>query len=170
MEQVKPALIAKKWDAGFGWQLPSTEQPDEEVSARIRAEQIRAVMRLSPLPRWWLLSGKPVFGANGSFEGFRGVGADVTAAKRTEARMVHLAMHDSLTDLPNRAWFCDRLKKVLDGLGPEDTAALLFLDLDGFKGVNDTLGHPVGDALLRAVTERLKAKLQMTSSERGSAG
>jgi diguanylate cyclase (GGDEF)-like protein/PAS domain S-box-containing protein len=109
--------------------------------------------------RCWLLSGKPVFSASGDFEGFRGVGADVTAAKRTEARMVHLAMHDALTDLPNRAWFCDRLKEVLDGLRPADTAALLFLDLDGFKGVNDTLGHPVGDALLRAVADKLSADL-----------
>jgi diguanylate cyclase (GGDEF)-like protein len=110
-------------------------------------------------PRWWLLTGKPVLDAEGEFAGYRGVGADVTAAKRSEAQITHMALHDALTGLPNRAWFRERIRGVLAGLRPEESAALLFLDLDRFKGVNDTLGHPVGDALLRAVTQRLNAEL-----------
>jgi CheY-like chemotaxis protein len=82
---------------------------------------------------------------------------DVTQQRLTEARIAHMALHDPLTDLPNRLLFRQRLESALHRVARGIACAVLCLDLDQFKSVNDTLGHPVGDALLRLVTERLRA-------------
>ena len=80
---------------------------------------------------------------------------DVTDEKRAEARIAHMATHDSLTDLPNRVMFRDAARWAVEA-GPGGAFAVLCVDLDGFKAVNDTLGHPAGDALLQAVARRLR--------------
>jgi diguanylate cyclase (GGDEF)-like protein len=81
--------------------------------------------------------------------------------KRVEARLSHQALHDDLTGLPNRALFLDRLGQALPRLGRHATSlAVLFLDLDRFKAVNDVLGHAAGDELLRAVASRLEGVLR----------
>ncbi|MGI4797980.1 MAG: putative bifunctional diguanylate cyclase/phosphodiesterase [Janthinobacterium lividum] len=106
---------------------------------------------------WFSLTGKPVVDRQGIFRGYRGVGSDMTALRRSDKRIVYLAGHDSLTSLPNRAQFHDALARACADNIP---FALLCLDLDGFKTVNDTLGHGMGDALLVAVSGRLRTCLR----------
>jgi diguanylate cyclase (GGDEF)-like protein len=82
---------------------------------------------------------------------------DVTVQKAAEARISRLAHYDSLTDLPNRVSFRDEVTRLLANTAEERSCALLFVDLDEFKQVNDTLGHPSGDELLKQVAARLRA-------------
>ncbi len=85
-----------------------------------------------------------------------GTGFDITERKRAEETIKHMAYHDSLTDLPNRTLFQDRLTVALaQARRKRRTAAVMFLDLDRFKVVNDTVGHALGDDLLQGVAERL---------------
>jgi diguanylate cyclase (GGDEF)-like protein len=89
---------------------------------------------------------------------------DITEQRLVEARIAHMAHHDALTGLPNRVLFQERLGDAVIRSRRGECGAVLFLDLDHFKAVNDTLGHPIGDALLREVTQRLKLQVRETDT------
>ncbi|GAB2185373.1 putative bifunctional diguanylate cyclase/phosphodiesterase [Roseibium sp. LAB1] len=109
--------------------------------------------------RWWSLAARPVYDNHGSFTGYRGVASDITEARRASALVSHLAEHDSLTGIGNRSWFLKQAEEQLEeqNLAGQNTLTLFLIDLDNFKVVNDTSGHPAGDELLRQVASRFTA-------------
>jgi diguanylate cyclase (GGDEF)-like protein/PAS domain S-box-containing protein len=94
------------------------------------------------------------------------VARDITERKASEDQLVYKALHDALTSLPNRRLFKDRLERALKRIKrhSDKVGAVLFMDLDGFKVVNDNLGHPFGDKLLIAIARRLNAYMRSTDT------
>ncbi len=101
-------------------------------------------------------TGAPIIGVDGSLGGYRGVASDVTAAVRAEERIAHLASHDALTGIANRASFREHLGRLCEAGRP---FCLMLLDLDGFKPVNDAFGHQAGDAVLVEIASRIRDAL-----------
>jgi len=108
--------------------------------------------------RWWELSGTPTRDELGRFTGFRGVGSDVTEQRKSSEKIAYLARYDTLTQLPNRLQLTEALGEALRYAAQWRTrCALLMVDLDRFKAVNDSLGHMTGDKLLAQVSARLQS-------------
>jgi diguanylate cyclase (GGDEF)-like protein/PAS domain S-box-containing protein len=106
---------------------------------------------------WWSITGQPIHDSVGRFLGFSGTASDLTEKRRSDVELNRLARFDSLTGLANRAMMQQTLEECLwSAVRRKHRCALFLLDLDRFKAVNDTLGHPAGDTLLRLVALRLK--------------
>ncbi|MEO5702878.1 MAG: EAL domain-containing protein [Gammaproteobacteria bacterium] len=139
---------------------PGPEQEPPLLRA-IRGEAFNAIEVLmshfkARRAAWLSVTGSPLKRENGTVRGMVIVFHDSTEQKNNEQRLHYLANYDALTGLPNRTLFFDRLTQALARARRETgLAAVLFLDLDRFKGVNDTLGHDIGDLLLKAVAARL---------------
>lgn len=119
---------------------------------------------------WWSLTGKPHFGAGDTFLGYRGTAKDISNSYKQQCDSSRLAEYDGLTGLSNRHRMNRRLTAMLNACKIERrSCALLMLDLDRFKQVNDTLGHPAGDELLRQVAQRLQ-RIVPEGSEIGRLG
>lgn len=131
----------------------------QRIDARASFREMIVPVKIGPERRWWALTGKPLFSSDGAFTGYRGVGSDVTATHRSRERIAYLARHDTLTDLANRAGFNDAIASAVAECRRQPLA-LLCLDLDEFKAINDSYGHDVGDAVLRAVAQRIRGVLR----------
>lgn len=118
-------------------------------------------------PRWWRISGKPYFDKDGVFQGYRGNFVDITLEYRQQQDINRQSQYDELTGLANRRRINARLKTILNSYQAAGrTCALMMLDLDRFKHVNDTMGHPAGDELLKQVADRLNSLVK----DRGEVG
>ncbi len=109
--------------------------------------------------RWWSISGRPLFDANGDIAGYRGFASDITDAKAAEERIAYMAHYDMLTGLGNRAMFTRELERSLSRLRGDAILAVLYVDLDHFKSVNDGYGHGVGDQVLAHAARLIEAEL-----------
>ena len=120
---------------------------------------------------WWSISGRPQTGPDGAFAGYRGNGTDITAIRQSQKDASRLAQYDSLTGLANRHRMGKRLNATLTAYqSAKRCCAIMMIDLDRFKQVNDTLGHPAGDELLKQVAQRLHRVVTDKNCEIGRLG
>ncbi|MCX9147089.1 putative bifunctional diguanylate cyclase/phosphodiesterase [Erythrobacter sp. WG] len=121
-------------------------------------EQIVQVTTARGHTRWWRINGRPLLDAQGNFQGYRGSAVDISAQYAYETQVARQSQVDELTGLANRRKLKERLTAMLAAFRvSQRSCALMMLDLDRFKQVNDTMGHPAGDELLKQVASRLQS-------------
>ena len=147
-------LAGETWEAGnFSAGLRAFA---EKLKSREPFRDILLPVKVNGEERWWELSASPRIDARGNFLGLRGVGSDVTEARQSADKINRMARFDTLTGLPNRLMIHETLARAMSEAEQWGSRSAFFMiDLDRFKAVNDTLGHPVGDRLLSRVSERL---------------
>jgi diguanylate cyclase (GGDEF)-like protein/PAS domain S-box-containing protein len=148
--------------AGRNWESgqfpPSLHDLAERLKKRENFSNMLVEVSILGEERWWELSGTPMRDEQGRFTGFRGVGSDVTEQRKSSEKIAYLARYDTLTQLPNRLQLTEALGEALRyAVQWRTRCALLMVDLDRFKAVNDSLGHMTGDKLLAQVSARLQS-------------
>ncbi len=151
--------------AGDAWEAGNFSAGLRELAERLKRREsfsdLVLPVTIGTDVHWWELSASPRYDERGSFLGFRGVGSDVTAQRRSADKINHMARFDTLTGLPNRLQVNETLGEAMaDADRWRGKCAFMMIDLDRFKAVNDTLGHPIGDRLLTRVAERLKSLME----------
>jgi diguanylate cyclase (GGDEF)-like protein/PAS domain S-box-containing protein len=175
--------FCERWKGMLGYAADELSERPDEWFTRVHPEDIERVQSeimshlLGQTPqfqsehrlrgkdgeyRWMLCRGLAVMDSDRHVYKMTGSLSDVTDHKKTEKELLHNAYHDALTGLPNRSLFTDRLKKSIEKVrnGEGYSFGVLFLDLDRFKVVNDSLGHQIGDQLLVATARRLESCLR----------
>ncbi|QLC24718.1 EAL domain-containing protein [Parasphingopyxis algicola] len=152
--------------AGPEWRQEALSDEIRELLKKMQAgrtfSEFMLPVRIDDEERWWKISGTPRLSANRHVIGYRGVIADVTDREAIERRIYHMAHFDALTGLPNRAYTNDLLRdRIANAAANSQYCAFLMIDLDRFKAINDTSGHPIGDKLLEQVAERLNGLLRL---------
>ncbi|MEG3179420.1 putative bifunctional diguanylate cyclase/phosphodiesterase [Sphingomonas sp. LT1P40] len=147
--------------AGTAWEsgnfAPGLRAMADQLKKREPFRDLLLPVYVDGVERWWEMTGSPRLNEAGNFIGFRGVGSDVTEARESASKISRMARYDSLTGLPNRLLINETLALAMaEAEKWGSRCAFMMIDLDRFKAVNDTLGHPVGDRLLMRVSERLK--------------
>lgn len=128
----------------------------EKLKTRESFRDLRLPVHIGGEERWWELAASPRTDDRGNFCGFRGVGSDVTEQRASADKINRMARFDTLTGLPNRLQVNETLVRAMaDAEKWGGRCGFMMIDLDRFKAVNDTLGHPIGDRLLSRVSERL---------------
>ncbi|MBV1686668.1 EAL domain-containing protein [Novosphingobium sp. G106] len=166
-------LLAQPLAALFEPDLEDGDSSGRSLNFRLTAHNkiadtpVRFAPSRAERTAWWSLSGQPKFDANGEFVGYRGSAKDITTEYERKLEDLHLSEYDSLTGLANRHRMGRQLGQTLSAFkAAKRSCALMMLDLDRFKAVNDTMGHPAGDDLLKQVAQRLRRVI----GERGEIG
>jgi diguanylate cyclase (GGDEF)-like protein len=148
------ALAGVHWESGdFSSGLRMLA---DKLKNREPFRDILLPVQVGEAERWFALAASPRHDDDGTFIGFRGVGSDVTAQRESADKINRMARYDMLTGLPNRLHLNEQLGRAMAEAEKWGTrCAFMMIDLDRFKAVNDSLGHPVGDRLLGRVSERL---------------
>jgi len=143
-------------------ELDVVDEYIKRLNEKCMIEHLELIWKITEsTSRTLLFSGKPIFDNHGGFQGYRGVGRDVTKERHIAQLMNHQAKHDALTGLVNRREFMHRLENALAHSKQDGASYILcYLDLDQFKIVNDTVGHAAGDALLKELSGILCSRLR----------
>ena len=149
-------LAGADWESGkFS---PNLHTLAEKLKNREAFRDLLLPVQFEGKERYWEITATPRFDEAGIFSGFRGVGSDVTEARLSAEKINRMARYDTLTGLPNRLLINETLARAMaDAEQWNSRCAFVMIDLDRFKAINDTLGHPVGDRILMQVGDRLRS-------------